>query len=157
LFVSVVAVYLKKDRERLLTVLDGRTWRPDDLQQFGVIDSIGYKEDALRILGKLAGLGAKPRARRLSDEDVAPREWTVPSPVAVIYASGAIESGKSGNDLLDGPYMGSETGARQIVSAVRNRDVKAVVRRVESPGGTSLGSDLNHHAAERMKRETKKP
>ena len=157
LFVSAVSADRHIDRERLLTVLDGRSWRPVDLQHFGVIDSIGYKEDALRILGKLAGLGAKPRARRLSDEDVAPREWTVPSPVAVIYASGAIESGKSGNDLLDGPYMGSETVARQIESAFRNRAVKAVVLRVESPGGTSLGSDLIHHAAERMKRETKKP
>jgi protease-4 len=35
--------------------------------------------------------------------------------------------------------------------------VKAVVLRVESPGGSALASDLIHHATLRLKRETKKP
>jgi protease-4 len=157
LFVGAVSEDRRIARERLMTVLDGRRWPPRELQKAGVIDSIGYREDALRILGRLSGLGARPRTARLSRHPEARREWTVPAPVAVIFASGGIESGTSGNDLLLGPYMGSETITRQIESAFQRREIKAVVLRVESPGGSSIASDLIHHATERMKRETKKP
>jgi protease-4 len=145
------------ERERLLPVLDGRHWPPADLQKAGLVDSVGYREDALRILGQLAGLGEKPRTIRLSRRHEARRDWTVPTRIAVIYAAGAIESGSSGGDLLLGPYMGSETMTRQIEAAFRNPAVQAVVLRVESPGGSSVASDLIHHAIARMKRETGKP
>src|SRR5207244_533799 len=90
-------------------------------------------------------------------QEPARREWTVPTRIAVVYAAGAIETGSSGNDLLLGPFMGSETVSRQIERAFRNPRVEAVVLRVESPGGSSLGSDLIHHAIMRIKRETGKP
>jgi protease-4 len=46
---------------------------------------------------------------------------------------------------------------RQIERAFRRRDVNAVVLRIESPGGTSIGSDLIHHALVRMRGDTGKP
>lgn len=157
LFVSTVAAGRGMDRERLLGLLDGRAWRPRDVQRAGLVDSIGYREDALRLLGSLTGLGAKPRVVNLARRPVAKREWTVPTRIAIVYAAGSIETGKSGSDLLLGPYMGSETIARQVEAAFRRPDVQAVVLRVESGGGSSLGSDLINHALARMKRETKKP
>jgi len=75
----------------------------------------------------------------------------------VIYASGGIETGRSGSDLLLGPSMGSETVIAQLERAFTHPGVKAVVLRVESPGGSALASDLIHHATLRLKRETKKP
>jgi protease-4 len=157
LFVSALAADRHRDRDEIARVLDGRPWRASDLQSAGLVDSVGYREDAKRILGRLCGLGDKPRAVALLKHPAARREWTVPAPVAVVYASGAIITGKSGGDLLMGPAMGSETVAAQIEQAFRRRDVKAVVLRVESPGGSVLASDLILHAAERLKRETKKP
>jgi protease-4 len=53
--------------------------------------------------------------------------------------------------------MGSETVVRQLESAFRRRDVKAVVLRVESPGGSANASDLIHHATLELSRETRKP
>ena len=157
LLVSALAADRGMDRARLLIVLDGRPWRAGDLRQAGLIDSVGYREDALAMLGRLCGLGEKPRRARLERRPEARREWAVPAPVAVVYASGGIETGRSGGDLLLGPSMGSETVIAQLERAFERPGVKAVVLRVESPGGSALASDLIHHATLRLKRETKKP
>jgi len=157
LFVSALAADRGMDRARLLTLLDGRPWRAEDLRRAGLIDSVGYREDALAVLGRLCGMGEKPRQAELARRPEAQREWTVPAPVAVVYASGGIETGRSGGDLLLGPSMGSETVIAQLERAFTHPGVRAVVLRVESPGGSALASDLIHHATLRLKRETKKP
>ena len=63
--------------------------------------------------------------------------------IAVIYAVGGIASGKGGAD----PFMGGETvGSDTMVAAIRQADkdatVKAIVLRVDSPGGSALASDV---------------
>ena len=157
LFVEALARDRGIGRARLETLLDGRQWTTADLQSAGVVDSAGFREDARRILGRLCGLGDKPRRVDLARVETAERAWFVPHPIAVVYASGGIEIGKSGGDLLNGPFVGSETLIPQLERAFRDRDVRAVVLRIESPGGSSLATSLIHHATERLKRETGKP
>lgn len=63
--------------------------------------------------------------------------------VAVIYAVGAIESGKGGsNPLMGGSTIGSTTMVEAIKEADKDETVKAIVLRVDSPGGSALASDL---------------
>lgn len=157
LFVSTVAADRRMDRARLLTILDGRRWTPADLARAGLVDSVGYREDALRVLGRLAGLGAKPRTVNLARKPRVVRAWTIPTRIAVVYATGSIETGRSGNDLFLGAYMGSETVVAQLERAFKHPEVRAVVLRIESPGGSGLASNLIDHAVQRLKRETKKP
>jgi protease-4 len=57
--------------------------------------------------------------------------------IAVIYAVGSIESGK-GNATT----MGSETIAKAIRDARLDKNIKAIVLRVNSPGGSALASDV---------------
>ena len=114
LFVSTVAADRRMDRARLLTILDGRNWTPRELAGAGLVDSVGYREDALKLLGGLAGLGSHPSTVHLAETPAARTEWTRREPIAVVYASGDIGTGRSGNDLLNGPYMGSVTITRQI-------------------------------------------
>jgi protease-4 len=57
--------------------------------------------------------------------------------LAVIYAEGEIVSGKSSADM-----MGSETIAEAIRKAREDKEVKAIVLRVNSPGGSALASDV---------------
>jgi protease-4 len=157
LFVSAVAADRRMERARLLTILDGRYWPSRELVRAGLIDSVGYREDALRMLGRLASLGAKPRTINLGRVPKVERAWTVPQPVAVVYASGAIAPGRSGNDLLMGATMGAETVTHQLERAFRAPGVRAVVLRVESPGGSGIASNLIDHAVQRLKAETRKP
>jgi len=57
--------------------------------------------------------------------------------IAVVYAVGGIESGK-GNATT----IGSETTAEAIRKARENENIKAIVLRVNSPGGSALASDV---------------
>ena len=157
LFVSTVTADRRLPRARLLPAIDGRAWTSGDLVELGVIDSVGYHEDALRMLGQLAGLGNAPRTANLARQVSARRAWTVPRRIAVVYASGDISPGRSGTDLVMGGTLGSETYARTLEHAFQRRDVQAVVLRIESPGGYVSASNLMHHAAERWKRATGKP
>lgn len=157
LFDSTVAAGRGVPIEHLAPAFDGRAWESEGLAALGVLDSVGYREDALRILGRLAGLGDAPPTVNLARTPRARRAWTVPHRIAVVYASGDLANGRSANDVLMGATLGSETYARAIEHAFRHHDVGAVVLRIESPGGLVTASNLMHHAAERWKRTTGKP
>ena len=157
LFVDAVCADRHLSPERLATFLDGREWSPEDLARGGVIDSVGYREDAMRILGGMTRLGAKPRTADLERTPRARRAWTLPRRIAIVYAGGGIETGRSGTDLLTGPTLGSTTLVEELERAFRTPDVRAVVLRIESPGGSALASNLIDHAVQRLRRETGKP
>lgn len=72
--------------------------------------------------------------------------------VAVIYATGVIITGKSGRSLLEGEVIGSKTMIEAIRQAEEDKTVKAIVLRVDSPGGSALASDLIWHELRRCKK-----
>jgi len=63
------------------------------------------------------------------------------SKLAVIYATGSILPGRSGDSPLGGEVMGSETIAEQFRRAREDSSIKAVILRVDSPGGVSFASE----------------
>jgi protease IV len=62
--------------------------------------------------------------------------------IAVVHVVGAIASGKGGFSLLGGRSVGSDTIVEAIRDADKNPTVKAIVLRVDSPGGSALASDV---------------
>jgi protease-4 len=72
--------------------------------------------------------------------------------VAVIYATGAITTGKSSGGLLGGEVMGSDTIVKALRQAEEDKTVKAIVLRVDSPGGSALASDLIWNEMKRCKK-----
>jgi protease-4 len=76
--------------------------------------------------------------------------------VAVIFASGEIHLGQSGTgSIYGGDIMGAATVAQQLKSVRNNRFVKAVVLRIESPGGSGIASEVIRREVELAAR--KKP
>ena len=157
LFVSAVTAGRRITPERLLPVLDGRSHPAATLASLGVIDSVGWREQAVAELGRRTGLGAKPRLADLRRVPRARTVWHTPERLAVVYAGGTIVDGRNGSDLLDGGVLGDETFARELERAIKAPGIRAVVLRVESPGGSSSASHLMDHAVERLRRETGKP
>ena len=64
------------------------------------------------------------------------------SRIAVLYAVGVIASGRSTFDALNGTILGSDTMVEQIREARDDSSIKAIVLRVDSPGGSSVASDV---------------
>jgi protease-4 len=84
------------------------------------------------------------------------REAPAEPHVAIVYASGAIMSGKS-QAGWDGKVtsMGSDTIVKALETTLKDDNCKAVVLRVNSPGGSALASDMIWRAVQRVKE--KKP
>ncbi len=82
---------------------------------------------------------------RRTERDRGPR-------VAVIYATGVIVPGRSSDDPFAGNLMGSDTIAEQFRRAREDKSIRAVVLRVDSPGGTAFASEVIRREAELTRR-----
>jgi protease-4 len=72
--------------------------------------------------------------------------------IAVIYASGIITTGKSEEGIFEAETVGSTTMLEAIRQAEKDETVKAIVLRVDSPGGSALASDLIWNELKRSKK-----
>ncbi len=78
--------------------------------------------------------------------------------IAIVYATGSIMTGKSsGGGFLSGDRMGSDTTVELIRKARKDPNVKAIVFRVDSGGGSGLASDLILTELRLAQEEDKKP
>ena len=67
--------------------------------------------------------------------------------IAIIYASGVITDGEAGGGLFQESGVGSETMRKAFRIAARDPNIKAVVVRIDSPGGSALASEVMWQAA----------
>lgn len=75
--------------------------------------------------------------------------------IALVYATGGVSRGHSGDGPLQGESMGSDTVTKALRDAREDDDIAAVVLRVDSPGGSYVASDLIRREVELTK--AKKP
>ena len=126
---------------------------PSDAQSFKLVDELKYKDEVTEFLKSKLGLKEKEKINFVSlanyskskhkmfedmdeDED-SEKAISSKKKIAVIYAVGSIESG-----VGDDETIGSETIAKAIKDARSDSSVKAIVLRVNSPGGSALASDV---------------
>jgi protease IV len=69
--------------------------------------------------------------------------------VALIYADGTIIDGRGGEGMF-GSAVGSEDMRRALRMAAKDENIKAVVLRIDSPGGSALASEVMWQAARRL-------
>jgi protease-4 len=113
----------------------------------GLVDDILFKDELLAAIKTKLNIEAdddiqsitlKKYSKSVSKTPFNPKkEKKSENQIAVIYASGEINSGKSKNNV-----MGSETISAAIREARLDDDVKAIVLRVNSPGGSAMASDV---------------
>jgi len=126
----------------------------DDALTAGLIDHIGFRDEAYRRIGELTGeLGtdpdgddAPPRlflSRYAQTRERGPSLRKKDPTVAVVTVSGPIVSGRGGPGLS--PFGRSSAGGDTIAAALREAgaddEVKAVVLRIDSPGGSVNASE----------------
>ncbi len=131
----------RKTEAEVRALIDQGPFLAADAVKAGLVDGLAYP-DQLDDKMKLPG----GKLRRLDDKaysKVPPSSLGLNKGprVALIYASGVIVSGESGFDPVNGPVLGSETLIKYIRQAREDRRVKAIVLRVDSPGGSAVASD----------------
>jgi protease-4 len=153
--------------ERVKKLIDGGPYTPRAAARLGLIDRVGYPEsyrEALKTVLKVEKIEVvHDYGKKKQDLSIfsiyrrllfGPSKLvTSPHPkVAVIYASGVIVIGKGGRSLLAGEVVGSDTIVEALHQAEEDRTVKAIVLRIDSPGGSAFASDLIWHALRRCKK-----
>ena len=112
-----------------------------DAVKFRLVDGVKYKDEVLTELKSLCGIAQKKELRSVSISDYTPQSKELSKAsadrIAVVYAVGEIVSGEG-----DDETMGSENISRAIRTARLDDKVKALVLRINSPGGSSLASDV---------------
>jgi len=121
---------------------------PEDALKYKLVDGLKYKDEVLDELRERTGIASKSDLHKVEMGDYAAgnnttskddddSKKTIKNQIAVVYASGEINGGDGDDNTI---------GSEKISSALRkvrlDNNVKAVVLRVNSPGGSSLASDV---------------
>ncbi|MBD1397048.1 signal peptide peptidase SppA [Pontibacter sp. JH31] len=114
----------------------------EDAKKYGLVTDVGYYDEAIDYMKKKVGVEKDKKLQLVSlgkykkakDND---QEGSSKNRIAVIYAEG---------DIVDGEGDDDEIGSMRYAEAIRNarqdKNVKAVVLRINSPGGSALASDV---------------
>jgi protease-4 len=95
-------------------------------------------------------------SNKLDETTVAPGKGLFPDKVAIVEVEGVISNTKSGG-LLEATENPVSLFTQELNKAADDSDVKAVVLRVNSPGGTVSASDAMYQILKRFKARTHKP
>jgi len=152
-YVNAIAQARHKTPEEVRALIDDAPYGAAKAKQVGLIDDSMYRDDVEKQIK--SSLGYKESETftpvRGSDyKDVPPESLGLNKGerIAVIYATGDIGSGSSANSPSGEQSIGSDTLAKAVNDAATDKTIKAIVLRVDSPGGSGLASDIIWHAVE---------
>jgi protease-4 len=141
--VKDISVARNIEVSRLNTIADNLdSFDPQKAVELKLVDGLLYKDELLALLKEKLGIGSDSKIETisLSEYSLAPDPNSAKvsrDRIAVVYALGSIIDGK-GDDLTVGSVKISEA----IRQARENDKVKAIVLRVNSPGGSALASEV---------------
>jgi len=142
----------KKSAEEMVALVDRGPFVADEAKKEGLIDRIGYLDEfrdaaEKRVDGHLTTLNWREYLKRRSGLGVGS------STIAVIHGTGLVARGRSGYDAEAGWIMGSDSVAEAIRDARKDKSVKAIILRVDSPGGSAVASDVIWRETQLAKKE----
>ncbi len=137
------------NKEEAQEIVDSGPYTSEDAAELGLIDTIIFKDEVDKYvegskINRFALEMYKPRNENLGPE----------GRVAVIQAEGGIVSGNGGGrGLFTSTTVGSNDIKRAVKNALANPTTKAVVLRVESPGGSAQASEEMYHYLQDIKED----
>ncbi len=128
-------------------LVDRGPFLADEALDARLVDALGYRDEVYAEVRKEVGpdayllyLSRYQRSRALAQ-----RARKLPNPgedvIALIYATGPIRRGRSGRGPLASGSMGSDTMTAALRAAAADHRARAIVLRVNSPGGSYVASD----------------
>ena len=142
--ITEVAFARKISEEELKSIANEmKVQTAEDALKMKMTDKVGFKDEFLTVLMERTGKTKSKDLKMVSMSkytkapEQGPEKEFTRDKIAVIYATGDIVGGKGSSDQI-----GSESLSETIRKAREDEKVKAVVLRVNSPGGDALASDV---------------
>jgi len=127
--------------EQIASIVDNGPYTGPKAVEASLIDKLGYRDEVEENLKEKNG-GALPLVK-VGKYLKAGRYYTSGPKIALIYGVGGVSRGENDLDPLSGDMtMGSDTTSAAIKQAREDSSIKAIVFRVDSPGGSYIASDL---------------
>jgi protease-4 len=136
--VKAIADGRKKSEADIVRAIDGGPYMADDAMRAGLIDAIGYED---QIDDEPPVKGTRPLEDKTYREAAAPTFGDGPR-IALLYATGTITSGTSSFDGPSGQVLGSDTFAGWLRKVRVDPAIRAIIVRIDSPGGSAIASDV---------------
>ena len=141
---------LNKEADRMLMF-----YPAEESVKNGLVDTLIYKNDVRDYLKNIAGIDKDDNMPVLGIQDMINVKKNVPrdksgNVIAVYYAYGEIDGGSSAST---DEGINSEKVIKDLRKLKDDENVKAVVRRVNSPGGSAYGSEQIWYAVNQLKKE----
>ena len=124
------------------SVIDDGPFLPEQAVEQGLVDGLIYEDELVDRLSD--GDDALRRLTYADYRDINPGSLglnTGPA-LAVVYAVGTITLGGSGVDVTGSDIVGAETMVRAIRAAREDDSIRAIILRIDSPGGAAIASDI---------------
>jgi protease-4 len=171
--VDQIAADRKIEPAKVKALIDQGLFTAEAAKTAGLIDRVAYDDQFQAALKKTLGVEdmamVKKYGKKKVDTDfsgfggmvklmqavmgVEASGPSAPNKIAVIYAVGAIVDGPSTQSMFGGSgNVGSTTMVKALRKAAADKKVKAIVLRVNSPGGSALASDLIWREIELIKK-----
>ncbi|MEY4708017.1 MAG: hypothetical protein RJB58_1740 [Pseudomonadota bacterium] len=143
--VGQMAKNRKLSRDNVVAALEASPQFAEDAFQKKLIDRIGYDDQATAAAKARAGAGVKTVKFMTYARDVSKPLGN--ANIAIVEAAGEIRDGTAKNSLLGASAgIASDDLSEAIRQATRDKSIKAIVLRVDSPGGSVTASDQILHA-----------
>lgn len=128
---------------------------PEDYVSKGLVDSLLYTDDVKLEVRRLMGLSEDDDIRQvtLAEMSAMPAPDEKGDEVAVYYAYGTVVDSRTGNIMGDEACIDARQMTHDLEELASDDDVKAVVLRINSGGGSAYASEQIWHAVSRLKAE----
>lgn len=136
-YLAAISAARGKSKAQVRAAVDAGPYTAEDALAAGLVDELLYQDELDTRLKSAERVtpGRYVRSARGFGFDGRPK-------VALVYAVGEIVSGESQASGLGGEFAGSDTVARAIRQARTDPAIRAIVLRVDSPGGSGTASDV---------------
>ena len=136
-YVSAIAVSRGKTADEVRAIIDAGPYDGRTAAKAGLVDELLYADQVHERLHRADRVtpGRYTRSSRGFGLDGRPK-------IALVYAVGEIVSGDSHGSALGGRFAGSDTVGHALRDAGEDDDVRAILLRVDSPGGSGTASDV---------------
>lgn len=146
--IKIISENRNVDEQIIRNLIEEFTMNGDKILESGLVDGLKYEDEIINEKKE------KIISFSLYKQTTSPLPFKGKDKIAVIFAQGEIHSGYSGGKSFFGSeIMGSDTISKYLRSARKNKSVKSVVLRVDSPGGSPFASDIIRHEAELLMKE----
>ncbi len=157
--ITATTARTQSDANKAKDLIDGGPYTSSAAKEAGLVDAVGFLRESREKVKEAAGVEAISRARMLPKQDPltlgqffdlisgdSEKPQATDERIALVFVTGNITEGESSTtgDAVAGPFV------RAMERLEEDEEVKAVVLRINSPGGSALASDRMWAAARHL-------